>query len=55
MSRIIATPELQTRMTSLGLIPYPLAPVAESQRYIKSEIEKWGGAGPKSLGLGGII
>jgi tripartite-type tricarboxylate transporter receptor subunit TctC len=54
MSRIIATPELQTRMTSLGLIPYPPPPVAESQRYIKSEIEKWGGL-VKSLGLAGTI
>lgn len=54
MSRIIATPELQTRMTSLGLIPYPPPPVAESQRYIKSEIDKWGGL-VKSLGLGGSI
>ena len=43
MTRIIATPELQTRMSSLGLIPYPPPPIAESQRYIKSEIDKWGG------------
>ena len=54
MSRIIATPELQTRMTSLGLIPYPPPPIAESQRYIKSEIDKWGGL-VKSLGLAGTI
>ncbi len=54
MSRIIATPELQTRMTSLGLIPYAPPPVAESQRYIKSEIDKWGGL-VKSLGLAGTI
>ncbi len=54
MSRIIATPELQTRMTSLGLIPYPPPPIAESQRYIKSEIEKWGGL-VKNLGLAGTI
>jgi tripartite-type tricarboxylate transporter receptor subunit TctC len=53
MSRIIATPELQTRMSSLGLIPYP-PPIAESQRYIKSEIDKWGGL-VKSLGLAGTI
>ena len=37
-------------MTSLGLIPYPPPPIAESQRYIKSEIDKWGGL-VKSLGL----
>jgi tripartite-type tricarboxylate transporter receptor subunit TctC len=54
MSRIIATGELQTRMTSLGLIPYPPPPIAESQRYIKSEIDKWGGL-VKSLGLAGTI
>ena len=54
MTRIIATPELQTRMTSLGLIPYPPPPIAESQRYIKSEIDKWGGL-VKSLGLAGTI
>ena len=52
MTRIIATPELQTRMTSLGLIPYPPPPIAELQRYIKSEIDKWGGL-VKSLGLAG--
>ncbi len=54
MSRIIATPELQTRMTSLGLIPYPPPPIAESQAYIRSEIGKWGGL-VKSLGLAGTI
>jgi tripartite-type tricarboxylate transporter receptor subunit TctC len=54
MSRIIATPELQTRMSSLGLIPYPPPPIAESQRYIKSEIDKWGGL-VKNLGLAGTI
>jgi tripartite-type tricarboxylate transporter receptor subunit TctC len=54
MSRIIATPELQTRMSSLGLIPYPPPPIAESQAYIKSEIDKWGGL-VKSLGLAGTI
>jgi tripartite-type tricarboxylate transporter receptor subunit TctC len=54
MNRIIALPELQTRMTSLGLIPYPPPPIAESQRYIKSEIDKWGGL-VKSLGLAGTI
>jgi hypothetical protein len=54
MSRIIATPELQDRMTSLGLIPYPPPPIAQSQAYIKSEIEKWGGL-VKSLGLGGVF
>ena len=54
MKRIMATPEVQTRMTSLGLIPYPPPPIAESQRYIKSEIDKWGGL-VKSLGLRGTI
>jgi tripartite-type tricarboxylate transporter receptor subunit TctC len=54
MSRIIATGELQTRMSSLGLIPYPPPPIAESQAYIKSEIDKWGGL-VKSLGLAGTI
>jgi tripartite-type tricarboxylate transporter receptor subunit TctC len=54
MTRIIATPELQTRMTSLGLIPYAPPAIAESQRYIKSEIEKWGGL-VKNLGLAGTI
>jgi tripartite-type tricarboxylate transporter receptor subunit TctC len=54
MSRIIATPDLQSRMTSLGLIPYAPPPIAESQRYIKSEIDKWGSL-VKSLGLAGTI
>ena len=54
MTRIIATPELQTRMSSLGLIPYPPPPIAETQRYIRSEIDKWGGL-VKSLGLAGTI
>ena len=54
MSRIIATPDLQNRMTGLGLIPYAPPPIAQSQRYIKSEIDKWGGL-VKSLGLAGTI
>jgi len=54
MSRIIATPDLQNRMTGLGLIPYAPPPIAQSQRYIKSEIDKWGGL-VKSLGLVGTI
>jgi tripartite-type tricarboxylate transporter receptor subunit TctC len=54
MVRIMATPELQTRMTSLGLIPYPPPPIAETQRYIASEIQKWGGL-VKTLGLAGSI
>jgi tripartite-type tricarboxylate transporter receptor subunit TctC len=54
MSRTIATPDLQSRMTGLGLIPYAPPPIAESQRYIKSEIDKWGSL-VKSLGLAGTI
>ena len=44
MKRIMATPELQHAGRSLGpASPSRSPPIAESQRYIKSEIEKWGG------------
>ncbi len=54
MSRVIGTPELQARMSGLGLIPYAPPPIAVTQRYIKSEIDKWGGL-VRSLGLAGTI
>lgn len=54
MLRIIATPELQTRMASLGLIPFAPPPIPDTQRYIKAEIDKWGSL-VRSLGLAGSI
>jgi tripartite-type tricarboxylate transporter receptor subunit TctC len=41
MKQIMAAPEMQQRMSNMGLIPLDPAPLAESERYIKSETAKW--------------
>jgi len=41
MKQIMATPEMQKRIASMGLIPLDPAPLVETDRYIKSEIVKW--------------
>ncbi|MCC6886990.1 MAG: tripartite tricarboxylate transporter substrate binding protein [Hyphomicrobiales bacterium] len=54
MKHIMADPELTARVAGLGLLPHPVPPVAETQAYIRSEIEKWG-AVVRKLGLSGTI
>jgi tripartite-type tricarboxylate transporter receptor subunit TctC len=41
MKQIMAAAEMQQRMSSMGLIPLDPAPLAETERYIKSETIKW--------------
>ena len=41
MKQIMAAPEMQQRMSNMGLIPLDPAPLAETERYIKSETAKW--------------
>ena len=41
MKRIMSAPEMQQRISGMGLIPLDPAPLAETDRYIKSEIVKW--------------
>jgi tripartite-type tricarboxylate transporter receptor subunit TctC len=54
MKSIMADPELIKRVSGLGLLPHPVPPIPETQAYIKSEIDKWGGL-IRSLGLAGSI
>jgi len=39
---IMATPDVQQRFVDLGNIPLVSPSVAELQRYVKSEIVRWG-------------
>jgi tripartite-type tricarboxylate transporter receptor subunit TctC len=41
MKRIMAAPEMQQRMANMGLIPIDPPSIAETERYIRSEREKW--------------
>jgi tripartite-type tricarboxylate transporter receptor subunit TctC len=41
MKRIMSAPEMQQRIANMGLIPLDPAPLAETDRYIKSEIVKF--------------
>jgi len=41
MKRIMSAPEMQQRIANMGLIPLDPAPLAETERYIKSETVKW--------------
>jgi tripartite-type tricarboxylate transporter receptor subunit TctC len=54
MKLIMADPEVIKKVAGLGLLPHPVAPVADAQAYIKSEIDKWGGV-IRKLGLAGTI
>ena len=42
MKAITATPEIQQRLTGMGLVPIDSPPVGELKVYVKSEIERWG-------------
>ena len=52
MKRIIATPEVQQRIATLGLIPHDAPSAAAINQYMRAEREKWS-ALVKSLGLVG--
>lgn len=50
MKSILATPEMATAISKLGLIPETPKPIEATREYIRSETAKWG-ALVKSLGL----
>jgi tripartite-type tricarboxylate transporter receptor subunit TctC len=50
MNRITANPAFQKRVTEIGLMPLQPRPMAEIERYIEGERERWGGV-LKQLGL----
>ena len=52
MKRILATPDVQQRIASLGLIPYDAPSAAAITQYMRAEREKWSVL-VKSLGLVG--
>jgi tripartite-type tricarboxylate transporter receptor subunit TctC len=52
MGKIMAAPEMQEKIKTIGLIPYESPPVEGIQAYIKAETEKWG-ALVRQLGLEG--
>ena len=54
MKRIMALPEVNKKVASVGLIPIEIASIDGMRAYIRSEGEKWGGL-VKSLGLGGTM
>jgi tripartite-type tricarboxylate transporter receptor subunit TctC len=41
MKRIMSDPDMQQRMSGMGLIPIDPPSTAETERYIKSETVKW--------------
>ena len=52
MTRIMSKPEIQQKITNLGLIPLNPPSIPDTETYIKSETAKWGKL-VKSLGLEG--
>ena len=52
LKRIMSDPEMQKKLSDLGLIPIDPLSTAETVRYIKSETEKWSSL-VKRLGLAG--
>jgi tripartite-type tricarboxylate transporter receptor subunit TctC len=52
MGRIMSSPEIQQKITNLGLIPLNPPSIPETEAYVKSETAKWGKL-VKSLGLEG--
>jgi tripartite-type tricarboxylate transporter receptor subunit TctC len=54
MKLIMADPEVTKKVASLGLLPHAVAPIAEAQAYIQSELDLWGGL-VRKLGLAGSI
>ncbi len=54
MTRIMSDPQIQEKITTLGLIPLNPPSIADTQAYIASETKKWG-ALVKTLGLEGSL
>ena len=52
MKKIMAAPEMRQRISNMGLIPMDPPPIAETERYIKSETVKWRGV-LTNIGLAG--
>jgi tripartite-type tricarboxylate transporter receptor subunit TctC len=52
MKRIMGAPDMQKRLSDLGLIPLDPPSLSDTERYIKSETEKWSALVTK-LGLAG--
>jgi tripartite-type tricarboxylate transporter receptor subunit TctC len=52
MTRIVRTPEVRDRIAGLDLIPVEPQSIEDNQRYIASEVKKWGDL-IRSLGLAG--
>jgi tripartite-type tricarboxylate transporter receptor subunit TctC len=54
MSKIMSDPDMQKRAGNVGLLPIDPPSLAETQKYITAEREKWGGLVQK-LGLAGSM
>jgi putative tricarboxylic transport membrane protein len=54
MKRIMTAPDLQQRISNLGLIPLDPPPLSETERFIKSETAKWSVV-LNSIGLAGSM
>ena len=52
MKKIMAAPDMRERISKMGLIPIDPPPIAETERYIKSETVKWRGV-LTNIGLAG--
>ena len=52
MKTIMSAPEMQQRISNMGLIPLDPSAIAESERYIRAETAKWA-AVLKAIGLAG--
>jgi len=42
LKQIEAAPELQAKIKQLGMIPIGTPPIVEMQKYVNSEIVRWG-------------
>jgi tripartite-type tricarboxylate transporter receptor subunit TctC len=54
MTKIMSDPEMQKRAAAIGLLPIDPPSIAETQKYIASERDKWGTL-VRSLGLAGTM
>jgi tripartite-type tricarboxylate transporter receptor subunit TctC len=52
MDRIMADPEIKAKIATLGLLPIDPPSIADTEKYLASEREKWGSL-VKKLGLEG--
>jgi tripartite-type tricarboxylate transporter receptor subunit TctC len=52
MKKIMAATDMRERISNMGLIPVDPPPIAETERYIKSETVKWRGV-LTNIGLAG--